>query len=221
MKRLNIFIDETGTFNDATSDLFGVSFVFHEHSKKITKDINYLNNNLNKIGYDGMIHTAYLVTNRDEYKHYNLYTRRKIFDLLYKFSRKVDIKYHTIIINKKYEKCTKKSLVNKITTELRNLIITNNKYFNKFDSIVVYYDNGQEDLATILDIVFGELKGYNHVKVFDKKEKRLFQVTDMLTFVDKLYYKRINNIKYSKNELLFFESINLNSIFKSINSKRL
>jgi len=38
MRRLNIFVDETGTFEDDTSLLFGVSFALHEQRNSISKD---------------------------------------------------------------------------------------------------------------------------------------------------------------------------------------
>ena len=39
MKRLNIFIDETGGFGfgDGTSRLYGISFVFHEQNNESVK----------------------------------------------------------------------------------------------------------------------------------------------------------------------------------------
>ena len=40
MKRLNIFVDETGEFGfeKGTSELYGVSFTFHEQDNDISKE---------------------------------------------------------------------------------------------------------------------------------------------------------------------------------------
>ena len=45
MRRLNIFVDETGEFGFGknASELYGISFTFHEHNNDITKEIAILN----------------------------------------------------------------------------------------------------------------------------------------------------------------------------------
>ena len=88
MKRLNIFVDETGDFGFSknSSCLYGISFVFHEHKDNIQNEIKKLNERLNIIGYTDMIHTANLITKRDEYKYMDITKRKSIFNALYHFS---------------------------------------------------------------------------------------------------------------------------------------
>ena len=45
IKRLNIFIDESGDFGfvDGSSDLYAVSFTLHESSDSIKSELEYLN----------------------------------------------------------------------------------------------------------------------------------------------------------------------------------
>ena len=42
MKRLNIFVDETGEFGfgNGASELYGVSFTFHEHNDDIMSELD-------------------------------------------------------------------------------------------------------------------------------------------------------------------------------------
>ena len=104
MKRLNIFVDETGEFgfgNDS-AELYGVSFTFHEQNIDIMPEINKLNNRLSKIGYTNMIHMADLIMRREDYKNFNIAMRKSIFNAIYQFSRRIPVKYKTIIIDKKY-----------------------------------------------------------------------------------------------------------------------
>ena len=74
MKRLSIFIDETGEFGfeKGSSRLYGVSFVFHDQSYSIKKEINDLNQRLLNIGYINMIHMADLIMKRGDYSNMNL-----------------------------------------------------------------------------------------------------------------------------------------------------
>ena len=72
----------------------------------------------------------------------------------------------------------------------------------------------------ILDSLFIRFKGYEHRVNFDHREKRLFQVSDMLTYIDKAIYKHDNNIKYKKGELYFFDNDELRKIAKELTKKR-
>ena len=93
-------------------------------------------------------------------------------------------------------------------------------YFSKFDCIVMYYDNGQEVLGTILDSIFLRFDGFEHRVDFDHKEKRLFQVSDMLTYIDKYDYKYKNKMTFTKSEKYFFDFEEIRRILKELNKNR-
>ena len=150
-----------------------------------------------------MIHLAYLVAKRGDYSHFDLEKRKSIFWAIFYFSNRVKVKIKTIIIDKKY--INKKMQLNiALAREIGKLITENKNYFNSFDKIVIYYDNGQETLATILDTLFATNPNVERRTEFDYAKKRLFQVSDMLTVIDKLDYKRKNNIAFTKAEKYFF-----------------
>ena len=221
MKRLNIFVDETGEFGFGTgaSDLYGISFTFHEHDDDIIPELIKLNNRLNKIGYTNMIHMADLIMKRGDYKNFNIATRKSIFNAIYQFSRRIPVKYKTIIIDKKY---TDNSMILKrqLSSEINKMRKEHEKYFDKFDKIVMYYDNGQEVLGTILESIFLRYDGFEHRINFDHKEKRLFQVSDMLTYIDKYDYKYKNKLSFTKGEKYFFSFNEIRKTLKEINKKR-
>ena len=222
MRRLNIFVDETGEFGFGknASELYGISFTFHGHNNDITKEIAILNNRLNKIGYTNMIHMADLIMRRGDYSNFNLQTRKSIFNSIYQFSRKIPVKYHTIIINKKYTD-NSRILKQQISLEINKMIKKHTTYFKKFDKIIMYYDNGQEDLGIILDSIFLRFNNFEHKINFDHTEKRLFQVSDMLTYIDKYDYKYKNKLKFTKGEKFFFTTEEARKILKELNKKRL
>ena len=97
----------------------------------------------------------------------------------------------------------------------------NKEYINSFDKVVIYYDNGQETLATILDTLFVSYPNVERRIDFDHKKKRLFQVLDMLTVIDKLDYKRKNNIPFTKAEKYFFNGKDFRHIINLLKNKRL
>ena len=222
IKRLNIFIDESGDFGfvDGSSDLYAVSFTLHESYDLITGELNYLNESLNKQNYDGMLHLAYLIAKRDDYADFTLAQRQKIFWTIFNFARKVPVKLKTIILDKRY--MNNKSQLNKaIFTEISKFVSDNKKYFDTFDKIVIYYDNGQETLGTILDIIFVADDKIERRIEFDHTRKRLFQVSDMLTFIDKLDYKYHNNMPFTKAEKYFFTNEEIVYIKRKLKHKRL
>ena len=221
MKRLNIFVDETGEFGFGTgaSELYGVSFTFHEQNNDIMPELIKLNERLNKIGYTNMIHMADLIMKRKEYTRFPINTRKNIFKAIYHFSRRINVKYKTIIIDKRYTD-NSRILKQQLSFEINKMIKEHEKYFNKFDKIVMYYDNGQEVLGTILDSIFLRFDGFEHKVKFDHQEKRLFQVSDMLTYIDKYDYKYRKKRPFTKGERYFFSGEEIRKILKALDKKR-
>ena len=129
------------------------------------------------------------------------------------------MKYKTIIVNKKYIN-DGRLLRQKLSSEINNMVKEHEKYFDKFDKIVMYYDNGQEVLGTILDAIFSRYDGFEHKVEFNHKEKRLFQVSDMLTYIDKYDYKYKNKMKFTKSEMYFFSVKEIRKILKELDKKR-
>ncbi len=222
IKRLNIFIDESGDFGfvKGSSDLYAVSFTLHESSDSIETELKYLNEKLKSLNYNGMIHLAYLIAKRGDYSHFNFEKRKSIFWSIFYFSSRVKVKIKTIIIDKKY--INKKTQLNvALAREIGQFINDNKEYLDSFDKIVIYYDNGQETLATILDTLFASNPKVERRIDFDHTKKRLFQVSDMLTVIDKLDYKRKNNISFTKSETFFFRGKDFRHIINLLKNKRI
>ena len=165
-----------------------------------------------------MIHTADLIRNKGDYKYLSINQRQSIFNSLFVFTKRSPIKLKSIIVSKKYTD-TYKLLKKQLTIELNELVSNNYKFFQKFDKIKIYYDNGQSQLTSILEDVF---KNFNisFISDFDKTKEKLFQVADMLTFIDKYYYKFQHKLYISKNEKIFFENMYMRKLLKELKSKR-
>lgn len=221
-RRLNIFIDESGDFGftDGSSELYGVSFTIHESDKSIAGDLEYLSNRLKKSQYDGMIHLADLVSKRGEYTHFNFEQRKDIFWSIFYFSKRVNVKIHTIMIEKKF-KNNKAQLNRELAVQISKFFDSINDYMNDFEKVVVYYDNGQESLGAIIDTLLITKDNVEHRIEFNHKEKRLFQVSDMLTFIDKIVYKYNHNMPLTKSEKYFFSIKDILGIMRQLKSKRI
>lgn len=221
-RRLNIFIDESGDFGfeKGSSELYAVSFTLHESENSINEEFKYLNEKLDKLGYDGMIHLAYLVAKRGDYEHFLLEKRKSIFWAIFYFAKRVKIQVHTVIVNKNF-KNKKAQLTKELKSKITRFFETISDYMNEFEKVVIYYDNGQEELGAIIDSIIKDKNNVEHRTEFDHKEKRLFQVSDMLTFVDKIVYEHNNNIALTKAEKYFFQLRDIIDIERRLKNKRI
>jgi hypothetical protein len=220
-RRLNIFIDESGDFGftKGSSELYGVSFTIHESDDSIVNDLDYLNNRLKKANYDGMIHLADLIAKRGDYSHFNLKQRKDIFWSIFYFSKRVKVKIHTVIVDKRF-KNNKTQLNRELASEINNFFNDISDYMNEFEKVVVYYDNGQDALGAIIDTLLMNKNNVEHRIEFDHKEKRLFQVSDMLTFIDKIVYKHDNKMALTNAEKYFFSVKDILGIIRQLKPKR-
>lgn len=109
-------------------------------------------------------------------------------------------------------------LLDKLENRLIDFVIENSKYFNSFDRIDIYYDKGQE---LLMKIIRSDFKNTNNIKIKIKfNYNRLFQIADMLTFVDKVVYKELNKLILIKTEKLFFNEFNAIEIIRKISKSR-
>ena len=221
MSKLKIYIDESGDFGftEKSSELYVVSFVFHDTSKSLKTKIDFLNKKLKSLNYNGMIHTAELIANRKEYAKMELEDRKSLFLALFYFALKCDIKTKSIIVNKKYLN-NKSQLRNNIKQKIYTMLDNDKEYFSKFDSIIIYYDNGQERLMNILKKCFS-IFNIKIIKDFNHVEERLFQVADMLCVLEKITNLQKNKVKFNNQEKYFFKSLELLNKIKDINKKNL
>ena len=221
MSKLKIYIDESGDFGftEKSSELYVVSFVFHDTSKSLKAKMNFLNEKLKSLNYNGMIHTADLIANRNDYVKMKLEDRKKIFSSLFYFALKCDIKTKSIVVDKKY-KNNKIQLRQDIINKLKTMLEKYNEYFSKFDNIIIYYDNGQEKLKNILKEVF-EHYNYEMIEKFNHKEERLFQIADMLCVLEKINFNTKKHIILNKHEKYFFSTFEFDKIIKDLYKKNL
>lgn len=89
------------------------------------------------------------------------------------------IRYKSFLFKKnEYDNIFK--LEAKMARELSRFIRENLSYFQGFEKVILYYDNGQHELNRILNTVLAtELADYDVRKV-TPSEYRLFQVADLI-----------------------------------------
>ncbi len=217
---LRIYIDESGDNGDAkgSSELYGYTLVFWDNKNDISKELNKLNDKLNNINFTGMIHMSELVKSEQKCQYMSLKERKTIFNYLFYFYKNSNIKSKSFYVKKK-ETLNRSDLNLKLSSILKTFIIDNYEYLSSFDKVVVYYDNGQKPLGKIFDECFNYLNNYVHYVHFDKEKERLFQVADMITYLDKIYYKRKNKMNFGKSEKYFFNPDEIKTVTNTLDMK--
>jgi hypothetical protein len=219
--QINIFIDESGDFGfgNGHAEFYIVSFVIHDNNDSISNQLNHFNSKLDKLEHMGMVHLGDLVRGNNSYRNWSIEDRKSIMWNTIFFAQKSPISYNSLIINRNYIN-TEQQLHQTLYKNMKTFVDTISPTLSLYDEVKIYYDNGQKRLAALLDTAFIDFN-VKRLSNFDKEEKRLFQVADLLTYVDKTIYKYDNKIRLSKSEEIFFSKPGV-SIKKTIkNIKKL
>ena len=154
------------------------------------------------------IHTGPLIRREEIYKNLGIEKRLKIFNIFLHFTRKVGIKYKNIIIDKKHKNSL--DMNNSISKQLSSFLKENLNYFQNFDKIIIYYDNGQYQLANILISVFSSwFHDKFEYRTVSPYEYRLFQVADFICTLALIDNKLKNGQNLTKSEKLLFNNARL------------
>lgn len=208
MGQLSIFVDESGDFGEYSthSPYYIITMIFHDQNKDIQQNINHLNESLENMGLgkDFAIHTEPIIRREEIYENMSPNERRAILSKLFYFVMKSDISYKTFIFEKRqFDDILK--LEGRMAKEMSFFIREKIEYFQTFDEVILYYDNGQRNLNRILNsVLFTELSKYDVRKV-SPKDYKLFQVADLICTLQLLDIKHKKN-ELSKSELLIFHN---------------
>lgn len=224
-KVLSIFIDESGDFGkfDSKNPYYYVALVLHDQSININENIKGLEEHLKNLGYPNhAIHTGPIIRREQFYKHELMEDRKTLFNSLYHFTRKLDINYLCVKINKK--ECDDNvfaytaKLAKQISSELKLYF----DYFNSFDLIINYYYNGQGELTKIITTVFSTLFDNVEFRKVKPSDYKLFQVADLICTLELTKDKADKNL-LSKSETEFFHSAKdfKKNIYKQIEKKQI
>lgn len=203
---LSVFIDESGDFGEFEkhAPYYIVSMVLHDQRVDINNNIKDFDRHLQELNIkEHSVHVGPLIRREsDEYKYLKTEERKRIFNALFNFARKVDFKYFYIVVSKN----TCKDIIelhSKISKLISDKIKDNISFFEKFNKKIIYYDNGQVELTKIITSVFNTLfSDVNYRKVMPIDYK-LFQVADLICTLMLLKEKRGS---FSKSELQFFKN---------------
>ncbi len=148
------------------------------------------------------IHTGPIIRHESVYKDWEIADRKKLFNSLFQFSRKVEFHYSYSMIRKD-ERLDVISMTARLSKDIAAVLRAHEDYLNSFDSIIVYYDNGQVELTKILTSVFNALFGHVEFRKVKPVDYKLFQVADLICTME-LLSEKFNSGRVSNFERDFF-----------------
>lgn len=99
------------------------------------------------------IHTGPVIRREEIFARYSIDERRKLLYRMLNFVNACPISHLTVAIDRK-EAVDKVALSGKLAKAINMEISEHRSFFTSYDKIIVYYDNGQNELGTILNAVF-------------------------------------------------------------------
>ncbi len=206
MKELSIFVDESGDFGNYAehSSYYIVSLVMHEQTNDINPDIEKLERRLSEIGYPHhCIHAGPIIRNENPYRKETLESRQKLVKAFMAFLRKINVSCKTIYIEKKHIENAIEA-TGKLAKILSQFIRENYAFFQRFDIVKIYYDNGQIEVSKLLASVFNALLENVEFRKVYPSDYRLFQAADFIATI-KLLEIKLEHKELSRAEEVFFK----------------
>lgn len=205
MKELSIFIDESGDFGEYNkiSPYYIVTMVLHDQDNNINYCLDSLEQELSYLGYPNhCLHAGPIIRMETEYKNESIIIRRKLLMKLMGFIRKIKIRHKSFYIEKRYfEDIT--DATGKLSKQIGTWVRNNYDVLLEYDTVKIYYDNGQIELSRILASVFNVLLPSVITKKVIPSDYRIFQVADFICTM-KLIELKIEAHEMSVQEQRFF-----------------
>lgn len=147
--------------------------------------------------------------------------RRHLLFKLRSFFVNAPIHHYTLVINKR-EITDSLSLGAAISKSLKALVNDNLEYFNSFEKIIVYYDNGQMELNSVLNSAMNIMFQSVEFRKASPNEYRLLQTADFVCSFKLLEIKQSEKRLSKSEEQFFYKPQELKKSFiKTVNAKTL
>ena len=168
--------------------------VLHDQTINITHDLKILEAELRNMGWSNhCVHAGPVIRSEEEYRGSSLLDRQKILMKMMTFIRHIDIQFKSLYIEKKHIQDTIEA-TGKLSKQLATFIRDNYEFFCSYDTVKIYYDNGQIEVTRILSSVFNALLENVEFRKVLPADYRLFQVADLICTLKLTELKMTNHL---------------------------
>lgn len=195
MSELSVFADESGG-RRGHSKYYLLTLVFHNQDDEILDSVGMYENSLGQSNLPNIpFHSEPLLNDRGIYENLDISARKKLLHSFAAMVRYLPISYHTFAYRRsEYENPAE--LSTRMKRDISGLLFDNLEFFQSFDDVKIYYDNGQDIVKQALDQSIGFVLSKNsvHRRRTSMTDYRLEQVADYLCTIE------LAAIKYAAKE---------------------
>lgn len=195
MSELSIFVDESGDKSTRTR-YFILTLVLHDQREGIANDISIYEQSLTAADIPNIpFHSEPLLNGHGAYEDLSLEQRKKLLTSFASLVRFLPLKYKTFVYQRSHFDSTDK-LAARMRRDISLLFFDNLEFFQSFEHVKLYYDNGQEIVKRALydSVEFALSKQAIEKKRTTMTEYRLAQVADYLCTIE------LAAVKYAAKE---------------------
>ena len=185
MRELSLFIDESGD-KTGHSRYFILTLVMHEQTDSITEMLRRYEESLRLSDFPNIpFHSEPLLNGRGDYEHLDIAQRKKMFSSFAALVRFLPIRYVSFVY-KTNEFDTSEKLATRLKRDISEMLSTHLEFFQSFDRVKIYYDNGQDVVKKALgeSIGFALSKQAIVTRKTTMTDYRLNQVADYLCTIE-------------------------------------
>ena len=148
MKKLSIFVDESGSFGESNhnNQIYIVVFVFNNEGDNVNNLLVKMKNVFSHVGRDiTYFPGGPIIRREDEYKYLEINQRRKLFNIMSNFVNHLDFIYTTIKIERKHID-NNKILSDLLKQEIIKILQNNLEQFQNFDLLEFFLITDKSNL---------------------------------------------------------------------------
>ncbi len=186
MHRLNLHIDESGN-QDLSEGLYLVAVVLHNHAADIATPIAAYEQRLTVAGLDDIpFHGKDLLHGNEEYRATSPGDRKRLLTQFARLVRELPVEFFTLSYSGS-DTHSRDELESRIRRDLASLVYDHLAFFQRFDTISVYYDDGQGAVSSALHdaLDFVLAKNVADFRDADHHARRLLQVADYTCTIER------------------------------------
>ena len=194
-KELSIFVDESGD-RGGKARYYLLTLVFHDQADDILSEVRSYEKRLAENGLpDIAFHSEPLLNGHKGYEGFAVEQRKKMLVTFSALVRRLPVRY-AVFSYRRSEFEDPEKLTARMKRDISNLLFDHLGFFQSFDDVKVYYDNGQDIVKQALDQSIGFVlsKGVVERRKTFMVDYRLEQVADYLCTIE------LAAIKYAAKE---------------------
>lgn len=184
-RELSIFVDESGD-RGGKARYYLITLVIHDQADGIAAAISEYESKLARADLPNIpFHSEPLMNGHKDYEFVDIERRKAMLSCFSSLVRSLPISYKTFIYRRsEFEDLAK--LVARMKRDISGLLFEHLEFFQGFDEVKVYYDNGQDIVKQALDQSVGFVlsKGVVERRKTSMTDYRLEQAADYLCTIE-------------------------------------